>query len=242
MMSETDLIDLYLNDLHEALGGRKGKAHKMMTRAIEQFGYGSLDVSDESVLVWSDLHIGHTNVIGYCDRPFHSVDEMNAALWTNWQLGAERSETLVCVGDAFFGLENAQKPLPKSVRNVLVVGNHDLTKGGNLRPTGFDYVKAILISEGDPNLIFTHAPLPAVPEGFVNVHGHTHTHIRSVESQHINVSVEQIDYRPIELSRLRQLAREIHLGVFVDGDTTLDRVRNSEMALSQQRRESGLES
>ena len=32
----------------------------------------------------ADQHFGHQNIIGYCDRPFHSVGEMNAVLVANW--------------------------------------------------------------------------------------------------------------------------------------------------------------
>ena len=28
----------------------------------------------------SDLHLGHANIIGYCNRPFHDVQSMDAAL------------------------------------------------------------------------------------------------------------------------------------------------------------------
>ena len=29
----------------------------------------------------SDLHLGHENVIKLCNRPFDSIEEMDAALW-----------------------------------------------------------------------------------------------------------------------------------------------------------------
>lgn len=31
----------------------------------------------------ADLHIGHTNIIRYCNRPFSSVEEMNERLLQN---------------------------------------------------------------------------------------------------------------------------------------------------------------
>ena len=106
-----------------------------------------------------------------------------------------------------------------------MIGNHDLRNSGELKVTEFDEVVALLTSQGDPPLVFTHCPLPTVPTGFVNVHGHSHQNLRPPDSPHINVSVEQLEYRPIALTWLRELARAILGGVGPEGDTTLDRVR-----------------
>ena len=219
------LRQLYKKDLQAALGGRKGRAYKSLTRALSEYDAGVLDVPDDRVKVWSDLHISHTNVIGYCDRPFRSVYEMDETLWSNWQTGVEPGETLVCVGDVFFGRVTEPRPVPQGHHKLLVLGNHDLTNSGELKVTEFDEVVSLLTAPGDPPLVFTHCPLPTVPDGYVNVHGHTHQKLRPPESPHINVSVEQLEYRPIALPWLRDLARAILAGKAPEGDTTLDRVR-----------------
>lgn len=224
---QSPLLDIYRDDLREALG-REGKTYRAMSLALVKYGEAVLVAPDEKVKVWSDLHIGHANIIRYCDRPFRSAEEMDAALWTSWQLGVEPGETLVCVGDIWFGGTSVPRPVPKGHQKILVLGNHDLTKGGNVRVTEFDQVKAILTSRGEPPLVFTHLPLPNIPPGIVNIHGHTHEKIASPESPHINVSVEQLEYRPIVLSRLRKLARAILAGIAPDGDTTLQRVQQIE--------------
>ena len=41
--------------------------------------------------------------------------------------------------------------------------------------------------------------MPNVPAGHVNIHGHQHAAIKLADSPHIDVSVEQIDYRPVAL-------------------------------------------
>jgi calcineurin-like phosphoesterase family protein len=33
-----------------------------------------------TVYIWSDLHLGHANLIKYCDRPFADAEAMNKAL------------------------------------------------------------------------------------------------------------------------------------------------------------------
>ena len=59
-------------------------------------------------------------------------------------------------------------------------------------------------------------PLPEVPAGHVNVHGHAHD-APVTRTPHVNVSVEQLDYRPLSLARLRRLARRLVEGHYPAG-------------------------
>ena len=49
--------------------------------------------------IWltADHHLGHSNIIKFCDRPFADVDEMDAALITSWN-------SVVAVGDVVWYL------------------------------------------------------------------------------------------------------------------------------------------
>lgn len=112
---------------------------------------------------------------------------------------------------------------------VLVIGDHDLTGKGRLGVRDFDEVRAVLVSDGHPPLIWTHYPLADVPPGHVNIHGYLHVTPPS-RSRHIDVSVEQLDYEPISLARLRRLAQGLARGEFPPGATTLERIRYIEDA------------
>jgi calcineurin-like phosphoesterase family protein len=37
----------------------------------------------------SDLHLNHNNIIGHCDRPVSSVEEMNGMLVEHWNTVVE---------------------------------------------------------------------------------------------------------------------------------------------------------
>ena len=232
--SDQSPLDLYRDDLRKALG-RGGNTLVAMRRAADEYGAGMLDAPDHAVKVWSDLHLGHANIIAYQGRPFHNVHEMDAALWANWQLGVGTNDALVCVGDFAMGAAKtgatwdrvrAAPGRPK----ILVIGNHDLGKRGQCAVHGFDRYKALLVSPGDPPLIWTHAPLPNVPAGHVNVHGHRHRLIDPPEVPRINVSVEQIEYRPVSLARIRRLAKALVAGRRPAGATTLQRIAAVEAA------------
>ena len=223
-------LTVYRDGLRDALG-RSGKTLQAMRRALNTYGAGTLEGDDARIKVWSDLHLGHANIIEYQHRPFRDVGQMDAALWDAWHTHVEPDDTLVCVGDLAMSAGASEATWERvaaapGAPKVLIVGNHDVGGDGKLRVEGFERNLAVLVTPGEPPLIWTHAPLPDVPDGHVNVHGHTHA--RRSDGRRINVSVEQLGYRPIGLDRLRRLAT-----VLVDGDeppgaTTLEQVRHVE--------------
>ena len=186
----------------------------------------------ESTWVWSDLHLGHDNIIRYTNRPYTDAAAMDSALYENWATTVGSGDDLIFVGDV--AMRQAVGPHTwqrirdwRGARKHLVVGNHDLTGSGQLRVDGFDTVGAVMFVDGDPPLVFTHIPLTDVPAGCVNVHGHTHNETPR-DTPHINVSVEQLDYRPVALPRLRMLARQVVAGRYPEGPTTLARIKSIE--------------
>ena len=200
---------------------------RAMLRACRDLPTCQLD-KPESTWVWSDLHLGHDNIIRYTNRPFADAAQMDACLYDNWEGTVGNDDDLVFVGDV--AMRSAVGPHTwQRVRDAtgakkhLVIGNHDLTGAGRLRIDGFDMIGAVLFVDGDPPLVFTHIPLTDVPEGCVNVHGHTHDETPRT-TPHINVSVEQLDYRPVALPRLRRLAGRLVAGHYPGGATTLERI------------------
>ena len=229
-MTPEEALTIYRSNLRLALG-RMDSGLARVSQAPNDWDVALLDGDDET-WVWADLHLGHENVIGYAKRPFVSVDEMDRALWASWQANVGPNATIICVGDVALSSGVCQETWQRirarpGRRKILVIGNHDLTSSGRLRTLGFDEVWALLVSDGDPPLIWKHAPLPHVPNGHVNIHGHLHNE-NLAESAHINVSVEQIEYRPLSLKRVLRLAQAIVVGKYPDGRTTLERIRSLE--------------
>ena len=72
--------------------------------------------------------------------------------------------------------------------------------------------------------LLTHVPLLQVPYDCVNVHGHVHQKESPSRNRHINVSVEQLHYRPAKLSDIRRLARRLLEGRTVPGHSTRARL------------------
>ena len=74
----------------------------------------------------SDLHLGHANVIKYCDRPFASVEEMDETLIANWNAKVHKDDAVYILGDLVW---QSCDPIPYLARlkgkKHLIVGNHD---------------------------------------------------------------------------------------------------------------------
>ena len=82
-------------------------------------------------MLWftADLHLGHAGIIGYCDRPFSSVEEMDEAIIANINAVVAPDDELWVLGD-FTG--HASRGRVRGLRGrircrhvSLVHGNHD---------------------------------------------------------------------------------------------------------------------
>ena len=105
-----------------------------------------------------------------------------------------------------------------------MLGNHDVDPINQVRPFEAERRTVTLYAAGDPPLLLTHVPLLQVPHGAVNVHGHVHEQESPTRNRHVNVSVEQLNYRPAKLSDIRRLARRLVEGHSVPGHSTRARL------------------
>jgi len=82
-------------------------------------------------MIWfsSDQHLGHTNIMKYCDRPFDSVEEMDEIIISNTVTCFMSGDTIYLLGDLSFNLELAENFLLKikkiGVQMHYIRGNHD---------------------------------------------------------------------------------------------------------------------
>ena len=74
----------------------------------------------------SDLHIGHNNILRYCDRPFKDMDEMIAYMIKDWNDKVKPEDTVYLMGDVALN-HNRAFGFIKLVTGtkILVMGNHD---------------------------------------------------------------------------------------------------------------------
>jgi len=93
--------------------------------------------------IWftADLHLGHTNIIKHCDRPYYSIKDMDDSIIQNWNSVVSRKDTVYIVGDFIWKASLKGYYLHQlNGKKILIKGNHDRL-GTNFYKTGLTDVK-----------------------------------------------------------------------------------------------------
>lgn len=152
--------------------------------------------------VISDTHFYHDRIIGYCQRPFQTTEEMNQVIIKNWNQVIARDDIVYVLGDFCFGNKEMLKEIVSQLngRKVLILGNHDrLTKGAYL-DAGFETVtKCPMIVDAD--FILSHQPIQGDLGKFYNIHGHRHKLPNEVQfsPRHFDIGVDDHNFFPHNL-------------------------------------------
>ena len=86
---------------------------------------------EQNQKVWftSDLHLGHRNVIRFCDRPFKDEKEMGEKLIENWNKTVGENDIVFVLGDTFwFNNSHSIKRVLSRLKGktiYMIPGNHD---------------------------------------------------------------------------------------------------------------------
>lgn len=150
--------------------------------------------------VISDTHFYHKNVIALSSRPFENVYLMNQHMIKQWNDTVKPGDTVIHLGDVSFSNKELTKQIIEQLNGykILVKGNHDQRSNGWFLDVGFNEVIKGIYQIG--NYVLSHRPIEVDPDQ-INIHGHIHDKelIGFSTHNHINVSVEVTDYKPIKL-------------------------------------------
>ena len=154
----------------------------------------------------ADLHFGHENVIKYTSRPFVNAEEMNQRLIEFWNSVVGNDDLVYVLGD--FTLSRKMNVIKNLVnllngKKILIMGNHDTRKPKDYVECGFEVAtkKPIMV---EPGVILMHEPFEnssLIAPNYIYFFGHVHAN-KTLMDEYPNcmcVSVERIDYKPINL-------------------------------------------
>jgi calcineurin-like phosphoesterase family protein len=166
----------------------------------------------------ADTHFFHKNILGYCNRPFPNVIEMNLALIERWRSVAKPEDTVYHLGDFSFGDMARSSEILKMLpgKKILIRGNHDKSRKRMLE-MGFDEVYPSL--ELDGWLLVHRPPVPVHPMKKV-LCGHVHDKWKR-RGNMINVGCDVWNFTPITMAQIEACPVDSALGVN-DGVITSD--------------------
>lgn len=90
-------------------------------------------------MIWftSDTHFYHFNVIGYCDRPFRTVEEMNEIMAKKWNEVVAPEDTVYFLGDFSLAIRPVELYTNRlNGRKIMIMGNHDWCHPYNKKSKG----------------------------------------------------------------------------------------------------------
>lgn len=167
----------------------------------------------------SDTHFCQQSIIPYCKRPFNSVNEMNEKIIENWNSIISEKDTVYFLGDFAFGSPNENRDICNRLNGykIIIRGNHDRdTDIEYWKEMGFSQVfdtpQKLYFADKYSNLryvILSHEP-QYINDNEFNIHGHIHDELLKNEypdmsgNNHLCVSVERIDYRPILFDTIQE--------------------------------------
>ena len=138
------------------------------------------------VFFTSDIHFGHENVIRFDERPFATVEEMDAELIRRWNAKVGKGDLVYVLGDFIWKTRNEDAPsLIKSLNGqiILIKGNHDRflhnakAKAALAGVKDYDDICVTLEDGTKMRCILSHYFMPMYNSHFyqgIHLHGHSH--------------------------------------------------------------------
>lgn len=138
------------------------------------------------ILYTSDLHFGHSNVIGFDHRPFADVAEMDYVLIELWNGRVQQDDTVYIVGDFCYRSEHPAEWYLRQLKGhkILILGNHDTPILDN--PKALHYLegvdKMMHVHDDGKEICLCHFPI-AEWNGYFKGHWHIYGHIHNRKNE-----------------------------------------------------------
>ena len=145
----------------------------------------------------SDWHYGHANCIHFDNRPFPSVEKMNAALVSRWNAAVSPGDIVYVLGDMFWcGGEEATRVL-QHLNGVkfLIKGNHDRCNDTTFKKQFAKVTEYLEVEDEGRNLVLCHYPIPCFKNhfyGWYHLYGHVHSSFEWNMMQHDKYLMEEL--------------------------------------------------
>ncbi|WP_024587580.1 metallophosphoesterase [Aliihoeflea sp. 2WW] len=156
----------------------------------------------------SDTHFGHEAILGFCNRPFSSVKEMDEFMVDRWNSVVRDTDIVYHLGDFSFGCPERAVAIHRRLkgRKYLILGNHDLRRGDSVLPhiLRMEWERPPVLtastSDGGNRLFLSHyghRTWPGQNRGSYHFYGHSHASIPHLGlSRDVGVDCADVAFTP----------------------------------------------
>jgi calcineurin-like phosphoesterase family protein len=166
----------------------------------------------KNIFLISDTHFGHDRIRIHCNRPWHTIEEHDEALITNWNNVVKRGDIIYHLGDfAMIPKQDDGTPRMKLYRKlrmrlngkiILIKGNHDQMAEAVYKECFSEVYDLREIKINGEKIVLCHYPLRswnAAFHGRKHIFGHVHGRLERVDtgvSCDVGVDVPDWNYAP----------------------------------------------
>lgn len=157
----------------------------------------------------ADYHLGHTNIIKYCNRPFKDVEEMDRVIILNHNTIVKKDDILFHIGDFCWHdkFEEYRKKLNGNI--IFISGNHDDLANN------YPYIERLYLYIQGLHIHLVHDP-EYYDIGMLNLVGHIHQlwvykrfKLYNQIVELINVGVDRWMFMPVSFLEILDLRKNI---------------------------------
>lgn len=156
-------------------------------------------------MIWltADTHLGHKNIIKYCDRPFSSVKEMDETILDNINRVVKPTDTLWHLGDFSFGSQSIYRNRINCKNVHLILGNHDYKASRRTFQDLFSSVNDLFVLNAhNHRFVLCHYAMLVWPHrhhGALHCFGHSHGNVKNPEPKSMDVGVDTNNFKPYSI-------------------------------------------
>lgn len=145
----------------------------------------------------ADWHYGHDNIIGFDNRPFLNVDEMNTELVNRWNSVVSSGDLVYILGDMFWCKSSEAIPVLDALngQKFLVKGNHDRCKDNQFIKRFVKIDDYIEVDDNGRSVVLCHYPIPCFKNhfyGWYHLYGHVHSSFEYNMMEHVRYEMEAL--------------------------------------------------
>lgn len=156
----------------------------------------------------SDTHFGHKNIIGYDQRPYFTVAEMDEDMIQRWNSVVKPRDVVYHLGDVSWYKTEAEAEILARLNGdkILIRGNHDY----EICDGWYNVLPFAEIKDDNRKVILSHYPIAAyknMEHGAFHLYGHVHN---TPENDLFN------DYRRVWEEKYKKTMRSCNVGCMID--------------------------